>query len=390
MKKLLILTLAIFSINSIIAQEGITFITEGSWEEVLDKAKEEDKLIFLDAYTTWCGPCKKMDKEVFPLKSVATFFNENFVNVKMDMEKGEGIQIANRYNIRAYPALLLIDKDEKIVHRVAGFLDEEMLLDFGKIGLSPDETLGSMTARFENGDRDPAFLRQLAYAHLKAADRQHGKVAAAYLDTQKDWSTKENMKFLMDFTDRTESKAFDYIIENRIAFNEAFTPRAVTAKVESIIAGELDRLLSTKGDESIFEQANELFSKTHPGKEFAMTSSFKMTYYRNQGDRANFATAAIDYVDAMGNDITADELSDIAWTFYRVINDESQLKTALKWAKRSAKMEVSVASYDALASLYFKLGKKGKAKKYAVRAIEMAKLSNEDYSALEELLRQMK
>ncbi len=69
--------------------QGIRF-AEGSWKELLETAKKEGKLIFVDCYTEWCQPCKQMEQQVFPSKKVGKFYNEHFINVKMDMEKGEG------------------------------------------------------------------------------------------------------------------------------------------------------------------------------------------------------------------------------------------------------------------------------------------------------------
>ena len=66
---------------------GISFI-EGDWKKVLAKAKAEKKLIFVDAYATWCGPCKKLQKEVFPDAAVGSFFNKNFINAKSILDLG--------------------------------------------------------------------------------------------------------------------------------------------------------------------------------------------------------------------------------------------------------------------------------------------------------------
>lgn len=74
-------------IGSAIAQGDAIQFEKGTWSEVLTLAKEQEKLVFLDAYTTWCGPCKKMDKEVFTASEVAAVYNKMFINVKMDMEK---------------------------------------------------------------------------------------------------------------------------------------------------------------------------------------------------------------------------------------------------------------------------------------------------------------
>ena len=72
------------------AQNRSIVFREGNWEKILKQAKKEKKLIFVDCYTSWCGPCKMLAKNVFTQDKVADFYNTEFVCVKMDMEKGEG------------------------------------------------------------------------------------------------------------------------------------------------------------------------------------------------------------------------------------------------------------------------------------------------------------
>lgn len=135
MKKI-IFTLALFGLAqlSVFAQAettGIRFF-EGTYEEALAKAGEENKLIFMDAYTTWCGPCKWMSRNTFTDESVAVFFNENFINVKMDMERGEGPELARKFRIRGYPTLLFLDAEGSIAHQKLGALPANQFLDLGK------------------------------------------------------------------------------------------------------------------------------------------------------------------------------------------------------------------------------------------------------------------
>lgn len=104
----------------------------GNWQSVLAKAKKENKLIFLDAYTTWCRPCIQMAKDVFTLNPVADFYNENFINVSMDMEKGDGPPIVKKYKISAYPDFLYIDGDGNLVHRGGGFQEAKEFIELGK------------------------------------------------------------------------------------------------------------------------------------------------------------------------------------------------------------------------------------------------------------------
>lgn len=106
---------------------GIKF-DESSFKDILAKARDENKLIFLDAYTSWCAPCKLMSNEVFTQKKVGDFFNKYFINTKFDMEKGEGIKIARKYNIKAYPTMLILDSDGKVIHKILGSVDADYLI----------------------------------------------------------------------------------------------------------------------------------------------------------------------------------------------------------------------------------------------------------------------
>ena len=91
------------------------------------------KLIFLDAYTDWCGPCKKMSAHTFTDANVAKLFNSKFINLKIEMEKNPiGPEIARKYSVRAYPSLLFIDGDGKIVKYVVGYQTPDQLIAIGK------------------------------------------------------------------------------------------------------------------------------------------------------------------------------------------------------------------------------------------------------------------
>lgn len=113
------------------AEKGIQF-TEASWASILKKAKQENKIIFFDAYTTWCGPCKMLQKNVFTRDDVAQVFNDNFINVKFDMESGEGPALAQKYPIEGYPTLFFINSKGKVVKQLLGYQKPEDLIKAAK------------------------------------------------------------------------------------------------------------------------------------------------------------------------------------------------------------------------------------------------------------------
>lgn len=116
-------------------EEGIVFI-EADWDKAKTEAKKQNKLIFIDAYTIWCGPCKLLKRKTFPDKEVGKFFNENFINVAIDMEKGNGPLLAEQYGVYVYPTLLIINAEGKIVTYTQGYIKPKDLINFGKHGLS--------------------------------------------------------------------------------------------------------------------------------------------------------------------------------------------------------------------------------------------------------------
>lgn len=120
MNRLFVFLAVLLSFQSLSAQ-NINF-SKGNWIEMLVKSKTENKLIFVDIYAVWCGPCKAMAKNVFTQAVVADKYNSSFVNYMIDAEKGEGIKLAERYKVESFPTYLFIDSDASIVYKIEGAL----------------------------------------------------------------------------------------------------------------------------------------------------------------------------------------------------------------------------------------------------------------------------
>lgn len=111
-------------------KKGINFF-KGSWQQALKQAKKENKFVFVDFYTTWCGPCKKL-KRTFKDPKVGDYFNKNFINVSIDAESEEGRKIAYKYGVTSYPTLIITDYKGKKRTRTTGFKKPYILINFGR------------------------------------------------------------------------------------------------------------------------------------------------------------------------------------------------------------------------------------------------------------------
>ena len=165
------------------AAQGIVFET-GTFAEVLAKAKAEDKLVFVDFYTDWCGPCKKMTSDVFTRDNVGALFNASFISYKIDAEKGEGPEIAKKYGVTAYPTMFFLDGDGKPVHRILGAKDEDAFL--GEVrGLEKAAKYGGimkMNEEFGNGRSDEPFLKDY-FRFQPESSNLRAKIAERYIRT---------------------------------------------------------------------------------------------------------------------------------------------------------------------------------------------------------------
>jgi thiol-disulfide isomerase/thioredoxin len=160
---------------------------EGTWAESLAEAKANNKLIFVDAYASWCGPCKRMAATVFTQKKVGDYFNERFLNFKIDMEKGEGPAFGRKYPVRAFPTLLFIDYDGTLVHRQVGAQGAGSLLALGQQALAMVDRSGPLAEKYGNGDRSPALVYQYIAA-LNQAGKSSLRIANDFLRSEPDWN----------------------------------------------------------------------------------------------------------------------------------------------------------------------------------------------------------
>lgn len=143
--------------------QPVHFDENSSLENHLVASRNSGKLIFIDMYTDWCGPCKRMDAEVFSQEKLGKRMNAEFINVKINAENGAGIAIAKKYYVTSYPTYLFLDHEGTLIHKATGFMVQDKLVEQltkAQESLTSMDNLKKLTQEFESNRKNSALFYQ--------------------------------------------------------------------------------------------------------------------------------------------------------------------------------------------------------------------------------------
>ena len=263
MKKILILVMCILTYAVSMAQ-GVAFEPEGTTlEQASVKAQAENKLIFLDCYTTWCGPCKKMVRETFPQEKVGAYMNAKFVNLKIDMESAYGAPLAKKLQVQAYPTFVIFTANAEEINRILGYHDAESFIKVLE-EKSQDNSSGPLQQRWRSGDRDPQFLMeylQTLNASYKADEAND--VAEAILEGKEETFTADStlrMVFMRNITNPF-AKSFTYTVQHPQALMDAIGEFPVQMKLANVMSSyQRQLIIEANGSATLDQEKYDRFS----------------------------------------------------------------------------------------------------------------------------------
>lgn len=362
------------------AQNRSIKFEHSAWKDIKAKAKKENKLIFVDAFTTWCGPCKQMAKTVFTNDTAADYYNAHFVNAKIDMEKGEGPEIAKQYNVACYPNLLFIDGDGNLVHRTAGSMSVPMFVGLGKTAQDNDSNFSWYVRNYEAKKTDARFVAAYIGA-LSGTCLEPDKELAQYfsLQSENDLWSDANWEMINNYTSDLNSREFKFLVDNKARLSATRTEAAVNEKINHVAKSSLRTMVRAKPfDQAKYEHTKQQIAQLNIPKGRQILFESDLDLAKRNRNWKGYAELAVAHVDTYYSS-NGDELNSIAWDFYENVDDKAALLKAEAWARQSVALEAAYPNLDTYASLLYKNGKKEEALATANKAIEYAK--NENYSA---------
>ena len=187
------------------------------WNAAFEKAKSENKLVFADAYTHWCGYCHKLDKEVYTDEKVINYFNDAFINLKFDAESAFGTQLAKHYQVEGYPTLLFLTWSKEVLELIGGFVPAPTLMAYGKQTLERYERLPELEAKYANlsitKDERLELIGALEAVNPEKAQEVAQKHIAAL--TPDDYKSVETLWLLARFENQISGSPYQYITSHK-------------------------------------------------------------------------------------------------------------------------------------------------------------------------------
>ena len=386
MKKILLIVVAILNLVSLNAQ-GIEFF-HGTFAEAVEKAQKENKLIFMDAFAEWCGPCKRMAATTFKDEKVGKYFNDNFVNLKMDMEKGEGPGLQSKFGVTAYPTLLFINGKGELAHKGMGALGNEQLITLGRAAMNKVDDSKDFEKVYNEGKRDPELILNYVRA-LNRAGKPSLKVVNDFL-LKADVAQPTTLKIIFEGTTQADSKVFDMLINNKAQLVTLFSAKQVVDKIENACEKTLDNAIQFKSAE-LYKEAKAKM-KTHALEKAEMFSlNADLKFFKVSANAKEYSKTCEALLKKEGKPdarklfTTAKQMID-AFPY-----DKEVLTNAEKHFKKAAENGGMSEYYYWYAHTLLRNGKNKDALSAAEKALNIAKETAPNYvPATEQLIEQIK
>ena len=149
-----------------------------SFQDALTKAEKEKKVVFIDFYTTWCGPCKMLDRSTFKDPKVISWLREKTVPIKIDAEIE--VDLAKKYKVMGYPALVFVKPDGTAMNTLMGFQESSDLLENAQMILSGEDPMVKEKKEFVEKKADDPSSR-MGLAEILVKEGKHEEALEEYL-----------------------------------------------------------------------------------------------------------------------------------------------------------------------------------------------------------------
>ena len=361
----------------------ITYFS-GSWAQVKAKAKAEHKYVMVDCYTDWCGWCKQMDKKTMPDAGVISMVNEKFIAVRMDMEHGEGVDLAMKYHVSAYPTFMFFNPAGEIVYMALGYREPKDFLPELSNAMDKNKQFSAPGIYATVNVGFPEIYKQ-AFAENGKRKFPKDSEVVAYLDKQKNLFSEVNWGIIARFN--AGEKYTQFFLTNIDKYRKLYGSYYVDEKVFSVLNSRMKAAIKNS-DKQAFSQVMEMTDKYLKNDADDLKQSFKMEFYKATKDWDNFGIVFDEYMAGKGAGEVAG-INENCWNIYENCDDKKMLLKACAYMQKVVAAAPEYAYLDTYAWLLYKSGQMKEAEEMANKAIAAGTKSGDKTTSTEELLQKI-
>ncbi len=367
--------------------QGIDFF-HGTWEEALVKAKAEEKLIFVDAYAVWCGPCKRMARNVFTDKTVGAYYNDHFINLKIDMEKEPGREFGQKFPVSAFPTLFYIDEKGEVLKKLVGGRDVEEFLAIGKAVAGSYDRSGDLAQLYEAGDRSYDLV--LKYIHaLNNANKPSLKISNDFLRSNPNLNEKERANFLFEALTAADSRIFDLFVADLKAIRKVKGDLLVDKKIEEACWNSIQTAVAFESKELV-EETKTKMQLVLGDKDHAFAYNADYEFAKATADMPLLKSASINIAKRLASN-DPERLHDLCNEILQYRNlDITITETSEKLAKMAADKGKSPMYLMTYAKILANNNKTKKAVKAAKKALSISEPGSQEAQAIQDWIDSLK
>ena len=435
-----LLAILLFTLGKFSFAQSIDFAYSSIKEAV--ENNEAGKLIFVDFYASWCGPCKAMEANVFTDSAVASHFNKEFVNVRVLTDNENGKKEAMQFGVREFPTYVFLNRNGELVHKTVGFHQKELFLREARIAKHESTdfvSLKSLEERFKNGEREKGFLAD----YLSRKNEEEGPqpdLINIYLNQvpENEWQTEKvlelisvnitsvfstgfeiltqslrrfhmltesQQKSVLSGISRAKRSTFQKAVENRdselfnalidAVFLTSYSHETAIAEERqfrydyakltknfahfSVIAREEAENILRMSDDDFEKRNEEILEQFKSNAQFKGVSEEAPQYQIIKESLRNSAKKSASF-----------QLNEFAWGYYQMTEDKPQLNHAIRWSAYAIRLYETPANWETYAFLLKKVGRKRDAKRAMKQAVKLAQKQGVDTQTLKQAYQKIK
>ncbi len=388
MKYFKIFTILLFIKANVFSQK--LTIVDQDYAKAKAIALRDNKLILIDFYTTWCAPCKKLDKLIFQNDTLQQKLAKDFILLKYDAEKDSVFNLSKKHHIVSYPTGIILSKDGYVINQKYGFNDDDLeTLEKSFFGFANEGIQFSKENKILKGYSNKIETSKYPQFYINTYNKKKVDTIGlkSYWKTKKDIFSEQYFSVVLYYAQSLPDIVSNSLLKNKTKYEELYGELDMSFVMFLLSAGKFEKAILTK-NQNEFDEAIVFTNKANK-KESAeqIVKMFNKRFLISQNKWSE--VFKINETLKNNNQFSDDAVNSFSWDVYEKCNDQTVITKCVQWMKELVNKKPEYANLDTYACILFKSGDKVEAKKIAEIAIETGKKNNENTKSTERLLKSL-